>query len=148
MRSDHDLLWGEALETARFLGVHVKTVQRWKAGTTPLPEVCRRLLALRFEGDASALMGEQWQGFYFGRDGMFYMPGWRYGFEPRHIKAWHFQVQQVRALERELYALKTDNLGREFVRGLINHALTQPYDLGNSIGLDIGHQRQHTHGTD
>lgn len=47
------------------------------------------------------LAGDGWQDFCFGRDGLFYLPGWRRGFEPAEIKAMFFQVQQVRALENK-----------------------------------------------
>lgn len=139
MESDQDLLWGDAWRIAEFLGVHIKTVQRWKAGTTPLPMMARRLLALKHNGDVTALMGKEWEGFYFGRDGLFYMPSWKYGFEPRHIKGWFFQVQQVKALEHQLYLAKSENLNREFVRGLIHHALTTgPEEALDLFSLDIG----------
>lgn len=91
MREDCELLFGAAADLAAYLGVTVKTVQRWKAGRVPLPEPCRRLLALRFEGDATALLGAEWEGFYF-QKGELFIPGWRYGFNPHQVKGMFFQV--------------------------------------------------------
>nr|WP_281720241.1 hypothetical protein [Nitrosomonas nitrosa] len=38
-------------------------VRRWKRGITKVPESAIRLLKLYVEGDVSALLGKDWQGF-------------------------------------------------------------------------------------
>ena len=106
MRDDRELLHGNPADIADYLGVNVRTVNRWRNGSVPLPVACRKLLALRFNGDASALLGKDWEGFYFGRDGEFYMPCWKYGFNPHQIRAMFWQVQQVEALQIELLHLR------------------------------------------
>lgn len=126
MRTDYELLHGEAGRLADFLGVNIRTIKRWKDGAVPLPVPCRKLLALRFDGDVTALMGNSWSGFYFGADGEFYIPGWKYGFSSSQIRGMFFQVQQVRALERDLMKMKNDKLGCDFVRSLIHFALEAP----------------------
>lgn len=141
MRADVDLLHGDALSIAEFLGVAPRTVKRWKAGRVALPEPCRKLLRLRFEGDASALLGNGWEGFYFQR-GELFIPGWRYGFNPDQIRGMFFEVQEVRALRRELRQVREDMLGREFVWRLVRGG---PELGGERVGLDI---RQHGHRAD
>lgn len=123
MRDDCDLLHGQEADLAEYLGVTVQTVKRWKTGRVQLPEPCRRLLALRFEGDAAALLGQDWEGFYF-QNGELFIPGWKYGLNPWQIKAMFFQVQQVRALENEIRAMQDDRLGREFVKKLLQAKIT------------------------
>ncbi len=46
------------------------------------------------------LAGPDWGNFCFGRDGLFYLDGWRRGFTPHEIRAQFFQVQKVRLLEQ------------------------------------------------
>lgn len=121
MRDDRELLHGNPADIADYLGVDVRTVNRWRNGSVPLPVPCRKLLALRFDGDASALLGKDWEGFYFGRDGEFYMPCWKYGFNPHQIRAMFWQVQQVEALQIELL-----NLRRTY-NDLINNTLYKQF---------------------
>jgi hypothetical protein len=45
------------------------------------------------------LAGIGWENFSFGRDGLFYMDGWRRGFTPSEIRAQFFQVQQIGCLK-------------------------------------------------
>lgn len=144
MRDDYDLLFGDAANLANYLGVTMQTVKRWKAGKVPLPEPCRRLLALRFEGDAAALLGSGWEGFYF-QQGELYIPGWKYGFNPSQVKGMFFQVQQVRALQNELATVKTDLLGREFVRRLVRIGADLP---AKPVGLNVGNQGDHAYDAD
>lgn len=54
------------------------------------------------------LAGDGWQDFAFGRDGLFYLPGWRKGFEPAEIRAQFFQVQQVRLLTHQAAQARAD----------------------------------------
>lgn len=91
-------------------------------------------------GDAAALLGNAWNGFYF-QNGELFIPGWKYGFNPYQVKAMFFQVQQVRALENELRTMQEVMLNREFVGGLIKSAL-KTYPAGNSTGLDVCHKSQ------
>lgn len=100
---------------AEYLGVDPRTVKRWKAGQVALPEPVRRLLRLRFEGDAAALLGNGWEGFYF-QSGELFIPGWKYGFNPDQIKAMFFQVQEVRALRHELHQAREEVLSQRFLR--------------------------------
>lgn len=94
---DADLLCESAEVIAECLGVSIKTAYRYKAGAE-LPEPARRLLKVRL-GDLAGLMGDQWQGFTFGRDGKLYLPGWRGGFDPHQIRAMFFHCHEVRHLE-------------------------------------------------
>lgn len=99
-----DLLFGDAALIAEYLGVSVKTVQRWKAGK-PMPAAAFKLMQLRY-GDLSGLLGKDWEGYTFGTDGKLYVPGWRGGFDPYQIHAMFFNVQQVRYLQAQIEALE------------------------------------------
>ncbi|MDO9011404.1 MAG: hypothetical protein Q7U78_06290 [Gallionella sp.] len=103
-KDDADLLCGDAAPLADYLGVTLKTAQRWQAGA-PLPTPCRRLLQIRY-GDLSGLLGDNWDGYTFGRDGKLHLPGWRGGFDPDQIRAMFFQVQQVRSLQSKIRELE------------------------------------------
>lgn len=46
-------------------------------------------------------VGKEWADYRFGRDGLFYLPDWRRGFEAGELRALFWQVQQVRSLERQ-----------------------------------------------
>jgi len=50
-------------------GVEPRTLRRWKSGTIPIPVAIQNLAKLRYAGDASALLGQDWGGFRFGQDG-------------------------------------------------------------------------------
>lgn len=95
----NDLLFGSAESIAQYLGVTTKTVRRWKDGQ-PLPPTAFKLLQLRY-GDLSGLMGEDWQGFTFGRDGKLYPPFFRGGFSAPQICGMFFEMQGLRHLRRE-----------------------------------------------
>lgn len=114
--NDLDLLHGDAKTIAAFLGCTVRMVQLYKKGR-PLPTHFRKLLALRF-GDLSALMGKDWEGFYFGRDGKMYLPTYRNGFDPHQIRALFFNVQEVAALRNEVKALKARIWAHDKVKSL------------------------------
>lgn len=51
-------------------------VKRWKREITKVPESAIRLLKLYVEGDVSALLGKDWQGFYF-KNNLLFVPEWR-----------------------------------------------------------------------
>ncbi|MBZ0105519.1 MAG: hypothetical protein K8H84_07790 [Sulfuricella denitrificans] len=54
------------------------------------------------------LAGPDWVNFSFGRDGLFYIEGWRRGFTPGEIRAQFYQVQLVRALTHQAATAKAD----------------------------------------
>jgi len=60
---------------------------------------------LYLTGDASALLGDEWQGYRF-VDNLFYVPEWRNGFTPHEIRALFWKCQQIRSLQREIGLLK------------------------------------------
>lgn len=98
-----------------FLQVDLKTLRRWKAGTTPAPHAVRLLLRLKLEGELTALGGDAWEGFRLGRDGLLYIPLFHRGFDPLQIQAMFFTTQDawadkrdVNALQRDLAALRAD----------------------------------------
>jgi hypothetical protein len=95
-----ELVGVSAREIANTTGVDITTARRWRRGAARIPEAARRLLALRLEGSAEALLGPAWAGWRFGRDGLLYAPGWRRGFEPGEILAMPYLYGQVAALKR------------------------------------------------
>ena len=62
----------------RITGASTKTIKRWKNGTSTPPESASQLLRFHVLGDAAALLGQSWEGFYF-REGLLYR-----GMAPRH----------------------------------------------------------------
>lgn len=54
------------------------------------------------------LAGDDWANFSFGRDGLFYLDGWRRGFTPHEIRAQFYQVQMVRSLTHQAALAKKD----------------------------------------
>ncbi|MDP1558647.1 MAG: DUF3653 domain-containing protein [Nitrosomonas sp.] len=58
-------------------------------------------------GDASALLGDEWQGYRFVGN-LFYVPEWRNGFTPHEIRALFWKCQQIRSLQREIDLLKRE----------------------------------------
>lgn len=105
---DSDLLHGEAKYLAEYLGVSARTIQLYKSGKAKLPEPSRRLLRLRLTGDLAALLGSAWDGFYIGRDGLLYVPGWQNGMRPKQIEAMFFTFQEAAALRNDVKALRTE----------------------------------------
>jgi len=93
----------------QYLNIHPRTFRRWKNGTAAVPETTVRLLRLRLYGDVSALMGDGWKGFYFGRDGLLYLPGWKYGWKPEEISALFFTRQELRAAKADLIDTRKAN---------------------------------------
>ncbi len=145
MRDDHELLHGNPASIADYLGVDVRTVRRWKKTPHRLPMAYRKLLALRFEGDAAALLGKDWEGFYF-QQGELYIPFWKYGFSPAHIKSMFFKVQQVDALEQQIKLLNQriqTLLCENFVNNLIRPAL-EPDIFANHGRFAPRNERQPT----
>jgi len=90
---------GELFALAR---VDRTTALRWKRGRTRCPAAVLTLVRFRIEGDAAALLGDAWQGWRIGRDGLFYAPNWRRGFSAGELLAMPYLYGRIAALEREL----------------------------------------------
>lgn len=90
---------------ADYLQISLKTLQRYRDGTTVVPHAVVIALRLKLDGDLAALAGPQWDGFTV-KNGLLYLPGWRGGFDPDGIRAMFFKVQQVRALESRIRDLE------------------------------------------
>jgi uncharacterized protein DUF3653 len=88
-------------------GENQRTIKQWKKGTRKIPESVIRLLKLYIDGDASGLLGKDWEGFYF-QDALFYVPEWRRGFTPHEIRALFWKCQQIRSLNNEINLLKQE----------------------------------------
>lgn len=78
------------------------------------------------------LLGKEWEGYRFGKDGKLYVPGWCGGFDPHAIKAMFFRTQLVhhheatiRALEKRVAELEGDvieaNTAAAKYRNLVRH---------------------------
>lgn len=94
-------------EIEKTTGEKPEKIKRWKKGVTKIPESVIRLLRLYFNGEASGLLGKDWEGFYF-KDALFYVPEWRRGFTPHEIRAFFWKCQLVSSLEREIKILKQE----------------------------------------
>lgn len=77
----------QTAELCALAGVDRSTAIRWKNGTSRCPPAVVKLAQLRILGDAAALLGADWDGFTFGRDGLLYADGWRRGFSAGEIRA-------------------------------------------------------------
>lgn len=115
MLHDDCLIHGEASELAAFLGVSERTLARYKRHPEKMPEAVKKLLRLRLSGDLRALGGDEWEHFHI-TQGMLYLPEYRNGFTASKIRAMFFEVQQVRALQNELKALKREVWATKKVR--------------------------------
>lgn len=94
-------------EIERITGEDLKTIKQWKKGTKKIPASAIRLLRLYIEGDASALLGKDWDGHIF-RNNLLFIPEWRRGLTPGEIRALFWQVQQIWSLKREIDLLKQE----------------------------------------
>lgn len=115
MLNDDCLIHGEDDDLAAFLGVSLRTLARYKRHPDKMPLACKRLLRLRMSGDLRALGGDDWEHFYI-THGRLYLPEYRNGFTAHQIRAMFFEVQQVRALQNELKALKRELWASKKVR--------------------------------
>ena len=88
-------------------GEKPEKIKRWKKGITKTPISVIRLLKLYINGDASGLLGKDWEGFYF-QDALFYVPEWRRGFTPHEIRALFWKCQQIGSLNNEINLLKQE----------------------------------------
>lgn len=73
---------------------------------TERPGRARRTIAA-LEADGR-ILPESWRDWRFGRDGLFYHPQWRRGFEPDELAAMWFTTQQMRALKAQVRQLTAD----------------------------------------
>lgn len=94
-----------SLEIEKITGESQETIKRWKQGRKKIPESAIRLLKLYVEGDASALLGRDWQGHYF-KNNMLFVPEWRRGFTAHEIRSMFYRCQLVAGLESEIRILK------------------------------------------
>ena len=104
----NELIYGINIEEIeRITGEDQKVIKKWKKGTKEIPESALRLLRLFLNGDASALLGDEWKGYRF-KGNLFYVPEWKNGFPPHEIRALFWKCQQVWSLEREIELLKRE----------------------------------------
>ena len=94
-------------ETERITEEKPEKIKRWKKGITKNPVLVIRLLKFCINGDASGLLGNDWEGYYF-KNAWFYVPEWRRGFTPHEIRALFWKCQQIISLESELRRLKQE----------------------------------------
>ncbi|SFM30339.1 hypothetical protein [Nitrosomonas communis] len=94
-----------SLEIEKITGESQETIKRWKKGTKKIPESAIRLLKLYANGDATALLGKDWEGYTFSNN-MLYVPEWRRGFTSGEIRAMFWKCQLVASLESEIRLLK------------------------------------------
>jgi hypothetical protein len=112
---DDCLIHGDDSDIAAFLGVSLRTLARYKRHPDKMPLACKRLLRLRMEGDLRAIGGDEWEHFYI-THGKLYLPEYRNGFTAHQIRGMFFEVQQVRALQNEMKALKREVWASKKVR--------------------------------
>lgn len=94
-------------EIEKITGEDLKVIKKWKKGTKQIPESSLRLLRLYLNGDASALLGDEWKGYRFVGN-LFYVPEWRNGFAPHEIRAFFWNTQQIASLKNEIALLKKE----------------------------------------
>jgi hypothetical protein len=97
----------------RFLRVSPDTVKRWLSGQTAPPWAA--IIALR--AGTGRLPGmEHWPGWHFSeKDGLLYAPGYTRGFSAGEMLAWHYKDQLIKALQRDVEALREKLESREAV---------------------------------
>lgn len=109
-----ELIYGINIEEIeRITGEDQKVIKKWKKGTRPIPKSSLKLLRLYLNGDASALLGDEWKGYRFVGN-LFYVPEWRNGFAPHEIRALFWNTQQIVSLKNEITLLKQELERRNF----------------------------------
>ncbi|MBP6058253.1 MAG: hypothetical protein KA524_07565 [Nitrosomonas sp.] len=104
----NDLIYGINIEEIeQITGEDPKVIKKWKKGTKEIPESAIRLLRLYLNGDASALLGDQWKGYRF-MGNLIFVPEWRNGFTPDEIRAFFWNAQQISSLKNEIAVLKQE----------------------------------------
>lgn len=96
-----------AQEIEKVTGENLRVIKQWKKGTRKVPESAIRLLKLCAEGKADALLGKDWEGFYF-EGGLLFVPEWRNGFTAHEIRSLFWRTQQITSLNREIRLLKSE----------------------------------------
>ncbi|SHL44644.1 hypothetical protein SAMN05216428_102432 [Nitrosospira sp. Nsp11] len=94
-------------EIRRITGCSKQTAKRWQSGQHKPPAAALAMMRLFIDGDLSALIGPDWQGF-IARDGNLYVPGWTRGFKPDEIRAMFYGVQLSSSLKREHDKLRAE----------------------------------------
>lgn len=94
-------------EIERITGEDLKTIKQWKKGTRKVPASALRLLRLYIDGEASALLGKDWDGHIF-RNNLLFIPEWRRGLTPDEIRSLFWQGQLVSSLKTEIELLKQE----------------------------------------
>ncbi|SEQ61784.1 hypothetical protein [Nitrosomonas ureae] len=94
-------------EIERITGEELKTIKQWKKGTKKVPASAIRLLKLYIEGEASALLGRDWDGHIF-KNNLLFIPEWRRGLAPDEIRSLFWQGQLVSSLKTEIELLKQE----------------------------------------
>lgn len=108
----NELIYGiNVEEIERITGEDQKIIKKWKKGTKAIPESTLRLLKLFLNGDASALLGDEWKGYRF-VENLIYVPEWRKGFTPHEIRTFFWKCQQIRSLQQKINLLKKELVRR------------------------------------
>ncbi|ALQ52081.1 hypothetical protein [Nitrosomonas ureae] len=94
-------------EIERITGEDLKTIKQWKKGYRKVPVSAIRLLRLYIDGEASALLGKEWDGHIF-RNNLLFIPEWRRGLAPSEIRSLFWQGQLVSSLKTEIELLKKE----------------------------------------
>lgn len=88
-------------------GESEKVIKQWKKGTRKVPESAIRLIRLHAHGDASAILGKDWEGHYF-RNNLLYIAEWKRGLTAHEIRALFWECQLNRSLKSEIKLLKQE----------------------------------------
>lgn len=95
------------VEMQRLTGATRTTVARWRTGQCPPPPAAIRLARLAYYGDLAELWPD-WAGFQIGRDGLMYLPGFKYGFRPVELGQWYRLIHERHSLEHRLRIAERD----------------------------------------
>lgn len=136
MLYDFDLLQGDPLAVAEYLGISARTLRRYKADPDKMPEGVRKLLRMRAEGDLRALGGDGWSGFYLTRHGLF-CPLWERELAPETVKGMFFVQQEAAALRAEVKRLRAEGAR------LAGRDARRPEPLRDLVALQVANDSQH-----